>query len=162
MALLVGVVGVVGRAALFLSSDIFRRSSLLHWLWSCCVSRISRRQWCTLCYWCIRDKVGLQARVWEGEAYFKYCCSILGGRAVSTRVQNLWPPTIDRNGNMTPHGYDRVCMKFEIHLWKPIPLILSSLSSISSTDLRRHTSAISCLVRACWGLAWLDGFSPLQ
>ena len=38
-------------------------------------------------------KVGLGSRmcVWGGGegAYFKHCCSILGGRAVSTRVQNL-------------------------------------------------------------------------
>lgn len=49
-----------------------------------------------------------------------------------------------------------------VYLWKPIPFILSSLSSTSSTDLRRHTSAISCFDKACWGLACEGGFSPLH
>lgn len=51
--------------------------------------------------------------------------------------------------------------RFTPYLWNPIPFIRSSLSSTSSVERRRHTSAISCFDRACWGLAGVDGFNPL-
>lgn len=95
------------------------------------------------------------------SADLKDGCSFFIGCALSTRVHHLRSPTVGKIKafSFSLTGMSAVSLPY---LWKPIPFILSSpASSLSSTDFRRHTSAISCFVRDPWGLAGVEGFRPL-
>lgn len=97
--------------------------------------------------------------------YLKNSCSFLVRCALSTWVHHLWSST-SREKKVTIFHVFLSSLVYQhcslSYLWNPTPFILSSpVSSISSTDLRRHTSAISCLVRDPWGLTAVEGFRPL-